>query len=91
MAIGAIHLAWFRRLAERNVFSGLHSVVDLGPQDVQIERDVLAEGLREFISPEKLTHNLDMIYSDGKVNKNAQAAFYRLFGLDHYEINRHRG
>jgi hypothetical protein len=53
MAIGAIHLAWMRRLAEPNCFQNLHSVIDLGPQDIQLDRPVLARAVCSFASHKK--------------------------------------
>jgi len=84
MAIGAIHLAWMRRLANRNCFDGLHSVIDLGPQDVQLERAVLEPALRSLATCQRPDALLDQIYSDGQVRRDAQAPFYRLFGLGPY-------
>lgn len=86
MAIGVIHVPWFRRLAERGVFAGLHSIVDLGPQDIQIPRTILEPALRGIVEFGKATSLLNEIYADGRINKDAQLAFYRLFGLDHYEF-----
>ncbi len=85
MAIGAIYLAWLRRLAGQNAFSGLNSIIDLGPQDIQLERAVLDQALRDLTVPAKLERLLNSIYSDGGVNRDAQAAFYGLFGFDRYE------
>jgi hypothetical protein len=85
MAIGVIHALWLRRLAERDVFAGLHSVIDLGPQDVQIPQTILEPALHGIVALDKAKSLLNEIYTDGRINKDAQVAFYRLFGLDRYE------
>ncbi|HXF54904.1 MAG TPA: hypothetical protein VNK52_12340 [Hyphomicrobiaceae bacterium] len=84
MAIGAIHLAWLKRLAERRSFQGLVSVLDLGPQDVQIERPVLEAAMRGLTPPRLLARLLHELYPDGRVSRTGQKAFYGLFGLTSY-------
>jgi hypothetical protein len=85
MAIGAIHLAWMRRLAERDCFQDLHSVIDLGPQDIQLDRPVLERAVRPFATREKIDRLLDQIYAGGgQAGRDAQAPFYGLFGLGPY-------
>jgi hypothetical protein len=84
MAIGAIHLAWMRKLARSGCFRDLHSVIDLGPQDIQLERPVLERGLRDITPAERLSPLLDAMYVDGHVARDAQTPFYGLFGLGPY-------
>ncbi len=85
MAIGAIHLAWLRRLAERKCFLGLHDIIDLGPQDIQLERSVLERAMRALVPRKELEDLTTRIYADGEAaGLNAQALFYSLFGLGPY-------
>jgi hypothetical protein len=84
MAIGAIHLAWLRRLAALGAFRGLHSVLDVGPQDIQIDRSVLAAGLRDVVPADRLNRLLSAIYVNGTAARDAQPSFYGLFGLGPY-------
>ena len=82
MAIGAIHLAWLRRLKAKNAFGDLRSVIDLGPQDIQLEQAILNGALRGLVEQEKVDRVLNSIYLNGRIDSNAQADFYSLFGLD---------
>lgn len=84
MAIGAIHLAWMQQLARRGCFGDLHSVIDLGPQDIQLERPLLAKAVDGLVPAGEIEMLLNTIYVDGQVARDAQAPFYRLFGLDSY-------
>jgi hypothetical protein len=73
-----------RQLARSGCFHGLHSVIDLGPQDVQIERPLLEQGLRDITPAERMRELLDAVYRDGRVAPDAQSPFYALFGLGPY-------
>jgi hypothetical protein len=73
-----------RQLARSGCFRDLHSVIDLGPQDVQLERPVLERGVRDITPAERLDPLLDAIYVDGRVARDAQTPFYELFGLGPY-------
>jgi len=84
MAVGAIHLSWMRHLAKKGVFNDLHSVIDLGPQDIQLEQDILRQAMLS-IAPENLDSLLGAMYSEGHIAPNAQVPFYSLFGLGPYE------
>src|SRR5215467_10326298 len=84
MAIGAIHLAWMRRLADQGQFHDLHSVIDLGPQDVQLERHILDEGIGHLGSRDRVQKLLDKIYVNGRVARDSQPPFYSLFSLGPY-------
>ena len=84
MAIGLIHLAWLKHLAKLECFHDLESIVDLGPQDVQIDRSQLDSGLRDLVPSTLRETLLDRIYVDGKVSPDCQTDFYRLFGLGTY-------
>lgn len=84
MAIGAIHLAWLRRLLDKKAFHGLTSLIDLGPQDIQIARPILEPAMRGALPEALLQEKLSIIYRGDEVNPNAQSAFYELFGLGPY-------
>jgi Methyltransferase domain len=85
VAIGTIHLAWLRRLAEQNCFSGLHTIIDLGPQDIQLGRSVLERAMRSVVPPKEMDGLIAQIYAGGKAaGRHAQAPFYSLFGLGPY-------
>jgi hypothetical protein len=59
MAIGAIHLAWLRRLANSGCFRGMGSIIDLGPQDIQLHRSLLESAMRDLFPVSRLTSLLD--------------------------------
>ena len=84
MAIGAIHIAWLSELHKRGQFRGPGCVIDLGPQDVQVARNLLAGSLPT--SPER-TALMDGMFSAGPDRPDAQCqkAFYALYGFDGYE------
>jgi hypothetical protein len=85
VAIGAIHLAWLRRLAKRNCFRGLHDIIDLGPQDIQLERSILERAMRQFVPKTEMDDLIAQIYVGGTTaGRDAQAPFYGLFGLGPY-------
>jgi hypothetical protein len=85
MAIGAIHLAWLRRLAEQNCFRGMQDIIDLGPQDIQLERPILERAMRDLLPGEERDGLIAQIYAGGNTPRpDAQDAFYRLFGFETY-------
>jgi hypothetical protein len=84
MAIGPIHLAWLKRLAQSGSFRGSKSVIDLGPQDVQISRTVLAQAMRSLTPADRLATLLAAIFDGESVRRTAQRDFYALFGLQEY-------
>lgn len=84
MAIGAIHLVWMRHLAGRGCFRGLKSVIDLGPQDIQLDRRMLRDVMQGLTPSERLDELLDQVFSGNAVASYAQIPFYSLFGLGPY-------
>ena len=82
MAIGCVHTEWMFRLAERGVFGGGASVLDLGPQDVQVDRPWMDAACESHLGsrPEAL----DLLFEGDRARRNGQAAFYRLFGAGDY-------
>jgi SAM-dependent methyltransferase len=84
MAIGPIHLAWLKRVAQSGVFRGSKSVIDLGPQDIQISRPILAQAMRTVTPADRLAGLLAAIFDGESVRFTAQRDFYALFGLQEY-------
>ncbi|MEO8627119.1 MAG: hypothetical protein ABI612_03335 [Betaproteobacteria bacterium] len=73
-----------KRLAVRGAFRELHDVVDLGPQDVQVSRKVLAEVARELRPSTQIEALLDTIFDGLIARRTAQKQFYSIFGMADY-------
>ena len=84
MAIGAIHVAWLRHLVRRGEFRGRGSVLDLGPQDIQVSRDFMARALRGLVEESVLERGLDAAFVGDAAKSDGQLGFYELFGLTGY-------
>ena len=84
MAIGPIHLAWLKRLAERGCFIDKTRVIDLGPQDIQVSHAILEAVARKLLPTNEATAVLDKIFDGSATRRTAQLDFYSLFGLCEY-------
>lgn len=84
MAIGAIHIAWLRHLARQGEFRGRGTVLDLGPQDIQVDRGFLMRALDRVVGGSTLDRDLADMFTNGGFRPDGQPAFYRLFGLSPY-------
>jgi len=85
LAIGAIHVAWLKDLVRRGEFRGGGSVIDLGPQDIQVERDFMARALRGLVEEATLERGLGAAFAAEGAKADGQAGFYQLFGLTGYQ------
>lgn len=84
MAIGCIHSEWMFWLKRQGMFRPGSSLIDLGPQDIQVPLDYL-KSLADREGDRDAAALVGAIYRDGAPRRDAQAAYYKLFGFDRYE------
>jgi hypothetical protein len=85
MAIGSMHIEWLSALALKSKVPQSAAVLDLGPQDLWIEREPLRRVARRHLSPQVCNETIDAIFgSDPKPKADAQLAFYSIFGGGSY-------
>jgi SAM-dependent methyltransferase len=85
MAIGSMHIEWLSALALKSKLPQGATVLDLGPQDLWIEREPLRRVAQRHLSPRICDQTLDSIFGDGpKPKADAQLAFYGIFGGGSY-------
>lgn len=85
MAIGPIHVEWLSRLAGRGVLGPAHSLLDLGPQDVQATRAYIAEVSQRHLDAGAAARAVDGVFDGEQPRPTGQAAFYGIFGASRYE------
>jgi SAM-dependent methyltransferase len=84
MAIASLHTEWLFHLKRLGLFEGRTSLLDLGPQDVQVTRAWLdAAMLRHEGS--RHVERIDAICAGDAPRRDCQREFYGLFGISHYE------
>lgn len=84
MAIGTMHIEWLSTLALRSQIPGGAAVLDLGPQDLWIERDALQRIARRHLEAADCDKTLDAIFDGKSPRPGAQPAFYSIFGGGNY-------
>jgi SAM-dependent methyltransferase len=84
LAIGTIHGDWLSRLATRRQLPEAASWVDLGPQDIQLPRPSLLSLASRHRTQANAACLVDSMFADGRVSRDAQLEFYRLFGARSY-------
>jgi hypothetical protein len=85
MAIGPTHIEWLSHLARRSAFSPRTAVLDLGPQDIQIDRESLHRVACRHVSPERAEQAMQAIFAGAPAPQpDAQKAFYAIFGAESY-------
>lgn len=86
MAIGTLHAEWLSRLALRSALPRHAAVLDLGVQDLWMEREPLRRVAGRHLGPADCDGAMTAIFDDAtaKPRPDAQAAFYAIFGADSY-------
>jgi hypothetical protein len=84
MAIGTMHVEWLSTLALRSQFPSGASVLDLGPQDLWIERAPLQLIAKRHLDAANCERTLDAIFDGKSPRSNSQPAFYSIFGGGSY-------
>jgi hypothetical protein len=84
MAIGTLHVEWLSSLALRSALPRRAAVLDLGVQDLWMEREPLHRVARRHLRPGECERAMAAIFDDGtaRPRSDAQAAFYSIFGAD---------
>jgi hypothetical protein len=85
MAIGPTHIEWLSHLALRSALAPDAAVLDLGPQDIQIDRASLHRVACRHLTPERADAAMRAIFSGSTAPQpDAQKAFYGIFGATSY-------
>lgn len=85
MAIGSMHIEWLSALALKSKIPQNAAVLDLGPQDLWIEREPLRRVAKRHLPSKVCNETIDAIFGDGSRPKaDAQSAFYSIFGGGSY-------
>jgi SAM-dependent methyltransferase len=81
MGISNPMLSWLTELHAGGAFAGLHSILELGPQDLVLNRRILSDCLARITGR---TVALDAFYNGDAANPTAARALYREMGLGEY-------
>src|SRR5262245_22517514 len=86
MAIGTMHVEWLSSLALRSALPRHAAVLDLGPQDLWMERDPLRRVASRHLGPADCDRAMTAIFDEAtaKPKSDSQKAFYSIFGADSY-------
>ncbi|HTO59731.1 MAG TPA: methyltransferase domain-containing protein [Bradyrhizobium sp.] len=84
MAIGSIHVEWLSRLARKGILGTSYSLLDLGPQDVQVSRSYMTEVARRHLDRGKTQRTIDAVFDGEAPRPDGQQAFYSVFGCESY-------
>jgi len=83
MAIGCVHTEWMFRLHDRKVLPRGASLIDLGPQDIQVPRPYLEARARQQLGADAAA-GAAAVYDGQSARRDAQAPYYALFGVGQY-------
>src|SRR5262245_49655545 len=84
MAIGSMHIEWLSSLALRSQIPAGAAVLDLGPQDLFIEREPLRRIASRHLRSADCDKTIETIFNGTSPKRDAQPAFYSIFGADSY-------
>jgi hypothetical protein len=84
MAIGSMHIEWLSSLALRSEISSGAAVLDLGPQDLFIEREPLHRIASRHLKSADCAEKIEEIFNGQSPKPDAQPAFYSIFGAGSY-------
>jgi hypothetical protein len=79
-----MHIEWLSTLALRSQIPAGGSVLDLGPQDLWIEREPLQRIAKRHLHGADCEKTLDAIFDGKSPRPGAQPAFYSIFGGGSY-------
>jgi len=79
-----MHIEWLSTLALRSQIPAAAAVLDLGPQDLWIEREPLQHIARRHLGGADCERTLDAIFDGKSPRPGAQPAFYSIFGGGSY-------
>jgi hypothetical protein len=84
MAIGTMHIEWLSTLALRSQIPAGAAVLDLGPQDLWIEREPLQRIASRHLRHAACEKAMAEIFDGKSPRPGAQPAFYSIFGGGNY-------
>src|SRR5262245_57973720 len=85
MAIGSMHVEWLSTLAQRSAIPRNAEIVELGPQDLWIDRASLRLVAGRHLSQADCERALADIFEGKTPRRDAQLAFYKVFGASGYQ------
>jgi hypothetical protein len=80
-----MHVEWLSALARRSAIPRNAEVIELGPQDLWIDRASLQLVARRHLGPSDCERALSDIFDGETPRRDAQPAFYRIFGASSYQ------
>jgi SAM-dependent methyltransferase len=83
MAIGCVHTEWMFRLHGRSFLPAGASLIDLGPQDIQVPRAYLEARAQQALGGAAAV-GAAAVYDGQTPRRDGQAAYYALFGVEKY-------
>jgi SAM-dependent methyltransferase len=84
VAIGSLHVEWLSAMARRGAWPRNASVLELGPQDIWVERGYMAAVARRHQPADKAAALIDRMYDGETARPDAQPPFYEIFGAASY-------
>jgi hypothetical protein len=84
MAIGSMHIEWLSSLGLRSQIPAGAAVLDLGPQDLFIEREPLRRIAGRHLRAADCEKTIEAIFNNTSPKRDAQPAFYSIFGAGSY-------
>ncbi len=86
MAIGTLHVEWLSRLALRSALPRHAAVLDLGRQDLWMDREPLRRVASRHLGAADCDRAMAAIFDEAtaRPKSGALAAFYSIFGADRH-------
>jgi hypothetical protein len=84
MAIGPTHIEWLSSLARRAELPSGAAVLDLGPQDIQLDRASLRCIASRHLDDPACDRVLATMFDGEAIKPDCQPAFYSIFGAGRY-------
>jgi SAM-dependent methyltransferase len=85
MAIGSMHADWLSSLAKRSAIPANAEIIELGPQDLWLDRASVQLIARRHLGSSDCERAVSEIFDGETPRRDAQLAFYRIFGASDYK------
>jgi SAM-dependent methyltransferase len=84
MVMSCLMVHWLERLVHRHVIEPKRSVLEFGPQDVDVPRAMTKACVARLLGEEEAERRISVAYSGDGFNRTRQDAFYAMFGASKY-------
>lgn len=81
MVMSLLMVHWLERLVDKRVVTPGRSMLEFGPQDVDVPRSLMQPCVERMLGREEADRRLSVAYSGEGFNRTRQDAFYALFGV----------